>query len=92
MAIQIDPDTGPVETRGHLLDMGRLAGAVIALDHHSAIVREPRRNRERGIGIEYIAFVAIRNPLISLAESGYFYIRIDFEKLAHFNHLVRPGP
>ena len=43
MAVEIDAHAGPVEPRGDLLDMGRLAGAVIAGDHDAAVVRRSRR-------------------------------------------------
>jgi hypothetical protein len=37
----------PVEARRDLLDMGRLAGAVIALDHDAAVEGEAREDRQR---------------------------------------------
>src|SRR5207247_3338615 len=39
MAVEIHAYTRPVETSGHLLDMGRFAGTVIARDNDAAIVR-----------------------------------------------------
>src|SRR3546814_1841766 len=54
MRVEIDPDARPVEARRDLLDVRRFAGAVIALHHHPAIMREARADRERGIGIEDI--------------------------------------
>src|SRR5215471_17844381 len=32
VAVEIDADTGPIQPRGYLLDMGRFAGSVVALD------------------------------------------------------------
>ena len=41
MAVEIDADAGPVQPRRHLLDMGRLAGAVIALTMTRRFSRSP---------------------------------------------------
>ena len=40
VAVEVDADARPVEARRHLLDVRRLAGAVVALDHHAAVVLE----------------------------------------------------
>ena len=42
MAVEIDAHAGPVEPRRDLLDMGGLAGAVIARDHHAAVAGRSR--------------------------------------------------
>ena len=63
MAIEVDAHAGPVQPRGDLLDMGRFAGAVIALDHDAAVVGKARQDRQRGIGIEMIGLVQIRHML-----------------------------
>ena len=49
MRIEVDPDQRPVQPRRDLLDMGRLAGAVIALDHHPAVLREAGADRQRRV-------------------------------------------
>ena len=49
MAVEIDAHARPVEPRRHLLDMRRLAGAVIALDHHAAVVLEAGEDGERHV-------------------------------------------
>jgi hypothetical protein len=51
----------PVEARGDLLDVGRLAGAVIALDHHAAVVRKAREDRERRVAVEAVGRIEIRH-------------------------------
>ena len=43
MAVKVHAHAGPVQPRRHLLDMGGLAGAVIALDHHPAVIGKARR-------------------------------------------------
>src|SRR6056300_1046315 len=45
VGIEIDPDAGPIQPRGHLLDMGRFPRAVIALHHDAPVVREAGQNR-----------------------------------------------
>src|SRR3546814_19803441 len=64
VAVEVDPDARPVQPRGDLLDMRRLAGAVIALHHHAAIVCKARENRHGRVGIEDIARVQIGHPLV----------------------------
>src|SRR3546814_8716537 len=46
VAVQVDPDARPVQPRRHLLDVGRLAGAVVALDHDPPVARETRQRSE----------------------------------------------
>ena len=43
VAVEVDAHAGPVEPRRHLLDMGRLAGAVIAGDDDAAVAGRSRR-------------------------------------------------
>src|SRR5579871_6763298 len=54
VAVEVDADHRPVEARGDLLDVRRLAGAVIALDHHAAIERQAGADGERGLRVEAI--------------------------------------
>ncbi|KIU01670.1 hypothetical protein QU38_00435, partial [Staphylococcus aureus] len=88
MRVEVDADARPVEARRHLLDMGRLAGAVIALDHHAAIVREARQDRERRIRIEDIGGIEIGHALVRFAEGGHFEVAVDPEQVARLHHLV----
>ena len=52
VAVQVDPDAGPVQARGDLLDMGRLAGAVVALDHDAAVVGKAGQDGQGGVVVE----------------------------------------
>ncbi len=63
VAVEIDPDAGPVEPRRDLLDMGRFAGAVIALDHDPPVEREAGEDRQRGVVVEAIGVVEIGDVL-----------------------------
>ena len=88
MRVEVDADGRPVEPRRDLLDMGRLAGAVIALHHHPAILAEARADRERGIGIEHIGGIEIGDALVGFAERRHLHVAVDAEQVAHLHHLV----
>jgi hypothetical protein len=91
VAVEIDADAGPVEARRHLLDVRRLAGSVVTLDHHAAVVLEAREDREGHIAIEKIIRIEIRDVLISLGIGRNFKIAIDSEDLTdgqlHVRHI-----
>ncbi len=89
MAVEIDAHARPVEPRRHLLDMGRLAGAVIALDHHPPVVLEARENGERHFPVKEIIGVDIGHVLIGLGICGDVEIGVDTEDLAHGNRHIR---
>ena len=91
MRVEINPHAGPVEPRGDLFDMRRFAGAVIALHHHAAVVRETRQDRQRGVRIEDIGLVQIGRTLVRLGESGHLPVDIDPECLAHIDGGVGRG-
>ena len=52
VAVEVDADARPVEAGRDLLDVRRLAGAVIALDHHAAVVLEAGEDRERHLRLK----------------------------------------
>ena len=81
----------PVEPRGDLFDMGRLAGAVIALDHHAAIVGKARQDRQRGVRIEDVGLVEIGHALVRLGEGRDLHVDIDAECLADVHFGVGRG-
>ena len=63
VAVEVDADAGPVQPGRDLLDMGRLAGAVIALDHDAAVEGEAGQDRQRGLAVELIGVVDLRHML-----------------------------
>ena len=63
-------------------DVGRLPGAVIALDHHPAVVGEAGENGERGVAIEAIRGVDVRHVVGGLRERRHFHVGVDAERLA----------
>ena len=69
VAVEIDAHQRPVEPGGDLLDVGRLAGAVIAGDHHPAIEGEARQDRERGVAVEQIVGIEVRHVLVGRRDS-----------------------
>ena len=82
----------PVQPRGDLLDMGRLAGAVIAGDHHAAVEGEAGQNRERGVPVEEVVRVEIGHMFVALRIGGHLHVGIDAENLSHRDPGIRrPG-
>ena len=82
MAVEVDAHARPIQPRRHLFDVRRLTGAVIALDHHAAVVFEAGENRQRHIAIEQIVGIEIRHVLVGLGVGRHFEIAIDAEDLA----------
>ena len=66
VAVEVDADAGPVQPRRHLLDVGRLAGAVVALDHDAAVVLEPGQDRQRHVAIEDVVVVHVGHVVVGL--------------------------
>ena len=83
VAVEIDAHQRPVEPRGDLLDMRRLAGAVIARDHDAAVEGEAGENRERGVAVEQVVGIEIRHMLVGRRIGGRLHVRVDAEHLAH---------
>ncbi len=88
VAVEIDADHRPVEARRHLLDVGRLAGAVIALDHHAAVVGKAREDRERRVAIEAIGRIEVRNVFVAVLERRNLHVRRDPECLCNVDSRV----
>jgi hypothetical protein len=61
VAVEIDAHHRPVQPRGNLLDMRRLAGAVIAGDDDAAVTREAGENGKRGRAVEAIIGIDLRH-------------------------------
>ncbi|MEQ8502398.1 MAG: hypothetical protein RIB84_23550 [Sneathiellaceae bacterium] len=89
MAVQVHPDAGPVEARRHLLDMGGLAGAVIALDHHPPVVGEAGEDRQGRLTVEQVGRIGIRHMIARLAERRHHHVGVDAERVAHVDLAVR---
>ncbi len=90
VAVEIDADARPVEPRRHLLDVGRLAGAVIALDEDAAVVGEAGEDGERGVVIEAIGLVERRDMVVGPAERRNLHVAVQAEGLPHGNGDVGP--
>jgi hypothetical protein len=61
--------------------MGRLARAVIALDHHPAIVLEAGEDRPRGLPVELVGRVEVRHIGRLLREGRNLPVEIDSKSL-----------
>ena len=82
VAVEVDAHARPVEPGGDLLDMGRLAGAVIAGDQDAAVAGEAGEDRQRRLAVEQIVGVDIRHMLVGLGIGRHFEIGVDPEDLA----------
>ena len=83
VAVQVDPDAGPVEARGDLLDVGRLAGSVIAGDQDAPVEGEARQDRQRRLAIEQVVGIEIRHVLVGLGIGRRVHVRFDTKSLPH---------
>ena len=93
MAVEVDAHARPVQAGGNLLDMGRLAGAVIAGDQHAAIARKAGEDGKRRLAVEKIVGVEIRHMLVRLGIGRDFEIAVDAENLADRDfHVGQGGP
>ena len=83
VAVEVDAHARPVEARGDLLDMCRLARAVITRDHHPAVEGEARQDRERRVPVEQIVRIEIGNVFVAPRIARDLHIGIDAESLSH---------
>ena len=81
MAVEIDAHARPVEPRRHLLDMGRLAGAVIAGDDDPAVPGKAGEDGERGRLVEPVVGIEVRHVLVRLGIGRHFQVAVDAEQL-----------
>jgi hypothetical protein len=83
VAVEVDAHARPVEPRRDLLDVRRLAGAVIAGDHDAAVVGKARQDRERGLAVEHVVVVEVGHVLAGLRIGRDFERALESEHLAH---------
>jgi hypothetical protein len=83
VTVEINPDAGPVEPCRDLLDVGRLAGAVITLDHDPAVVAKAGENGEGGFRVEMVGLIDFGDMLGGLGKARHFHIDVYAEHLAH---------
>ena len=82
MAVEVDPDAWPVEPGRDLLDVRRLAGAVVALDQHPPVVGEAREDRQRRVPVEAVGVVDVRHVLAAFAERRHVQLAVEPEVFA----------
>jgi hypothetical protein len=91
VAVEIDADAGPVEARRYLLDMRRLAGAVIAVDEDAAVVGEAGEDGERGVVVEAVGLVDVGHMVVGMREGRHLHVAVEAEGLPHRDGDVREG-
>ena len=82
MAVKVDAHRRPVQPRADLFDMGRFARAVIALDHHPAVIGKARQNGQSGVGIELVGRVDGRHAVGRFGKAFDLHIGVDAEHVA----------
>ena len=87
MAVEVHADRRPVQARGHLFDMGRFTRAVIALDHHAAVMRKPGEDRERRVRVELVRAVERGHPVGRIGKALDDHVRVDAEHFANRDFL-----
>jgi hypothetical protein len=89
VTVEVDAQAGPVEARRDLLDMRRLAGAVIALDHDASVEGEARKDRHGRVMVEQVGVIDRRHVLGARAEGRHLHVGVDSEQLAGGNLDIR---
>src|SRR5262249_49507541 len=89
MAVEIDAHAGPVQPRGDLLDMSRLAGAVIAGDDDPSIAGKAGQDGKRGRAVEPVVRIEFGDVLLRFGIGRNLQISIDSEYLSDRNLHVR---
>ena len=64
MRIKVDADARPFQARGNLFDMRRLSGAVITLNHHTAVKGKTSKDRQCSVRVKDVAVVGVRDPFV----------------------------
>ncbi len=83
VAVEVDADQRPVETRCDLLDMGRFARAVIALNHDAAVEGETGENGKGGVAIEQVVRVDLGHVVGAVFIALDHHVAVDPEQIAH---------
>ncbi len=81
LAVEVHADQRPVEARGHLFDVRGFARAVVARNHHAAIVGEAGEDGERGVAVEQVVRIEVRHILVRLGIGGHLDVAVDAEHL-----------
>ena len=82
VAVEIDAHARPVQSRRHLLDMGRLAGAVIAGDDDAPVLGKTSKDGKRGRLVETIVWIDVRHVLVGIGIGRHLHVAVEAEQLA----------
>ena len=89
MAVEVDAHAGPVEPGGDLLDMGRLAGAVVARHHDAAVEGEAGENGQRRLLVEQIVRIEVGNVLRRRGIGRHDHLGFEAERILDRHRGVR---
>ena len=91
VAVEVHAHHRPVQPCGHLFDMRRLAGAVIALDQNAPVVRKAGQDRQRGLAVEHIGRIQVGHIFVRLGKGRHRHGHVQAERVAHVEHKVGRG-
>jgi hypothetical protein len=91
VTVEIHAHARPVQARRHLLDVGRLARAVQALQHDAPVVHEAGQDGECDVGVEAVHRVDFGHVFVDLAERGRPQVGVDTEDFANRDEAVGAG-
>ena len=77
MAVEIDPDAGPIQPRRDLLDMGGLTRSMKPLNHHPPIIAKTRENGQGHVMVKTISRINLRHMLIPFAKRRDAQVAVD---------------
>lgn len=66
-----------------MFDVGRLACAVVSLNHHAAVVHKARENCQRGVPVEDVVGIEIGNMFVGLGETHHLHVGVETEYVPH---------
>jgi hypothetical protein len=79
VAVEVDAHARPVEARGDLFNVRRLAGAVIAGHDDAPVVGEAGEDRERRGAVETVILVDFRHVVVGLGIGRNLHVTVDAE-------------
>ena len=89
MAVQVHTDKRPVQTCGHLFNVGGLTRPMIALHHHTTIIFKTRQNGAGCLRVETIGIVKVGRITRALGKSRYGPVHVNAENIANVGLAIR---
>ena len=81
VAIKVHTNGGPVQARRDLFDVGRFTCAVIALNHHTAVMAKAGQDRQGRVWVEFIGRVDFRHTAGTFRKPFDLHVAVDTENV-----------